>query len=116
MTSLAILRALDDAATALEFTHDALDCFVEHFIALCVLIYVAGESSGRFWYQWHAEWIGSIDWSASTPSAPPAAPSINPLFDVATELDQFSCKQIRQAFGLRQKVSKTKLIAAAIAC
>ena len=65
---------------------------------------------------WHRDWVGSIDWTVSAPSAPPVAPSINPLFDVATELDQFSCKQIRQAFGLRQKVSKTKLIAAAIAC
>jgi hypothetical protein len=107
------LRVLNFIANALAFIYDATDCFIEHFVALTVLIYVAGEFTGRFWYRWHSDWIGTIDWSQPTPPAPPA---INPLFDVATELEQFSCNQIRQTFGLRQRVSKTKLIAAAIAC
>ena len=107
------LRVLNFIANALAFIYDAMDCFIEHFIALCVLIYVAGEFTGRFWYRWHADWVGTIDWTVPVEPAPPA---INPLFDIATELEEFTCKQIRQAFGLKQKVSKTKLIGAAIAC
>ena len=74
-------------------------------------------TAGLMIRDWHAEWIGTIDWTVPAPSAPPVAPFVNPLMAVAQDMeDQFSCKQIRQTFGLRQKVSKTKLIAAAIAC
>lgn len=43
------------------------------------------------------------------------APAVNPLFDVATELQSMSCRQLRVQFGLTQRCSKYQLIAAAIA-
>jgi len=61
---------------------------------------------------WHAKWIGTVDWSLPTPPAPPA---INPLLDIALSMEQFTCKEIRNQFGLKQKARKSKLIAIAMA-
>ena len=110
MTALAILRALDATATALEFTHDALDCFIQHFTAICVLLYAAGEFTGRWFYRWHADWIGSIDWTIPTP------PAVNPLFDAAVELEQLTGKQLRLLIGSRRRCRKSELIGGWMAC
>ena len=63
--------------------------------------------------EWHTNWVGSVEWTA--PKAP-ATPAINPLLEIAFDLEELSCKQIRSQFGLKQKTSKTKLIGAALAC
>ena len=110
---MSTLRVLNFIANALAFIYDAIDCFLEHFIVLCVLIYVAGEFTGRFWYRWHADWVGVIDWTAP---AAPAPPAINPLFDIATDLQEMTCNAIRAEFGLKARTSKFKLIGAAMAC
>lgn len=109
------LYALNFIANALEFLYEAGDCFAEHFISLSVLIYVAGESTGRFWYEWHGDWVGTIDWSL--PEAPRAyvKPSVNPLMGIASELEQFTCKQLRAMSGCRLKTRKSVLVAAIIA-
>lgn len=62
--------------------------------------------------EWHTNWVGSVEWTA--PKAP-ATPAINPLFQIATDLEELSCKQIRSQFGLKQKTSKARLIGAVLA-
>ena len=69
-------------------------------------------TTATFIRDWHHNWIGSIDWSLPTPPAPPA---INPLLDIATSIEQLTCKQIRTQFGLKQQTRKSNLIAIALA-
>jgi hypothetical protein len=90
-----------------------------HEVAATVLdslavIAAAGITAAMYVHEWHANWVGSIDWAAK-PVAP-AAPAINPLIDIAASLERLTCKQVRAEFGLKQKTGKTKLIAMAIAC
>lgn len=63
--------------------------------------------------EWHTNWVGSVEWTE--PKAP-ATPAINPLLQIALDLEELSCKQIRSQFGLKQKTNKSKLIAIAMAC
>ena len=68
----------------------------------------------------HRRWVGSIEWTAPTiapaPVAPaPVAPAVHPLALIADELTALSCSQIRQSCGLRQRCSKSRLIALALA-
>ena len=57
----------------------------------------------------HRRWVGSIDWNLP---AVRVAPSINPLFDVATELELMTCRQLQTMTGTRRRVAKRELIAA----
>lgn len=57
----------------------------------------------------HRRWVGSIDWNLPTVQV---APSINPLFDVATELELMTCRQLQKMTGTRRRVAKRELIAA----
>lgn len=70
MTSYQILRGINIAADIVEITYDAAVCFVRCFIALTVIVYVAGEFAGRWFYEWHRNWVGTA-WqsTAKTPSA-----------------------------------------------
>ena len=77
------------------------------------VIAAAGITAGVYVREFHAAWIGSIEW---TPPKAPARPVINPMLEISTHLEELSCKQIRSQFGLKQKTSKARLIAAAIAC
>ena len=113
------LRILLFVANAIVFIHDASSYFIDGFIALCVAIYVAGEFTGRAYFStarfiraWHADWVGSIDWTTPTP---PATPFINPLMDIAQEMEQFTCKQLRELSGCKLKTRKTALVEAIIA-
>ena len=45
----------------------------------------------------------------------PAAPAINPLFEVAAELEQPTAKQLKAITGSRRRVAKRELVAAYIA-
>ena len=57
----------------------------------------------------HKRWIGSIDWNL------PAAPVINPLFEMAAELEQMTSKQLQAMTGTRRRVAKRELVAAYMA-
>ena len=57
----------------------------------------------------HKRWIGSIDWDL------PAAPAINPLFEMAAELEQLTGKQLKAITGSRRRVAKRELVAAYMA-
>ena len=61
----------------------------------------------------HRRWVGSIEWTA--PTSAPVAPAVHPLALIADELTALSCSQIRQMSGLRQRCSKARLIALALA-
>ena len=137
-----LLMALDKLATAIRWTYAAgkfagriwftygLPAFLfiaDGISALCAqidwheaavtvrdslaVITAAGITAAMYVHEWHTNWVGSIDWAAK-----PALPAINPLMGIAEELEQLTCKQIRAQFGLKQKVSKSKLIAIAMAC
>ena len=140
-----LLMALDKLATAIRWTYAAgkfagriwftygLPAFLfiaDGISAVCAqidwqeaaatvrdslaVITAAGITTAVYVHEWHADWVGSIDWAAKP--APLAAPVINPLMDIAASLESLSCKQIRTQFGLKQKTSKAKLIAMAMAC
>lgn len=78
---------------------------------ILVTLTVSVITIASFIRDWHIDWIGTIDWSAPIPPAPPI---IDPLFDIAISLEQLTCKQIRTQFGLKQQIRKSKLIAIAI--
>jgi hypothetical protein len=78
-----------------------------------VVIAAAGITAVMYAREWHVNWVGSIDWATK---AAPAAPLVNPLLEIAADLEKLSCKQIRSQFGLKQKTSKAKLIGAALVC
>ena len=63
----------------------------------------------------HRRWVGSIEWTAPTIAPAPVAPAVHPLALIADELTALSCSQIRQSCGLRQRCSKSRLIALALA-
>ena len=64
MNYFTLLSVMNGTADTLELLYESLDVFCEHFVALCVLIYVAGEWAGTAFYTWHASWIGTIDYNA----------------------------------------------------
>ena len=57
----------------------------------------------------HKRWIGSINWDL------PTAPAINPLFEMAAELEQLTGKQLKAITGSRRRVAKRELVAAYMA-
>lgn len=140
MNNLNQLRLLNAAADAVEWTWNAFalidwtevaatvrDCLV----VMIALTFTAGWWSRRaahraqaWWCRWHANWVGSIDWAAPQPAAlladapvvAPAPAAINPLFDLAVELEQLSANQLRKQLSTRARTSKGRMIAAALAC
>lgn len=133
MNNLQSLRLLNGAADAIEWTWNVCalidwaqvavtvrDCLV----VMVALTYTAGWWSRRaanraqaWWCRWHANWIGSIDWQqAAIPQGAPAPAAINPLFDLATELEQLSANQLRRQLNTRARTSKVRMIGAALAC
>ena len=57
----------------------------------------------------HKRWIGSINWDL------PTAPDINPLFEMAAELEQLTGKQLKAITGSRRRAAKRELVAAYMA-
>ena len=53
----------------------------------------------------HKRWIGSIDWCM------PAPPAVNPLFEMAVELEQLTSKQLKAMTGATRRVAKRELVA-----
>lgn len=88
----------------------AFSVFFDCLKAIGSAAYVAGCMAGEAFFTWHAEWVDNIDY---TPA--PVAPAVNPLFDAAAELEGMTCKQLRDAFGLKARTSKAKLIGMALA-
>ena len=117
MTHLTILGALSGASDALEFLYEALDVFCEHFIAICVLLYVAGEFTGTAFYRWHAAWVGT-KWQHHAPAAAVAVapPAVNPLFVEAAAIEAaYSVRTFQATVGVRKARTKHQQIASFIA-
>ena len=57
----------------------------------------------------HKRWIGSINWDL------PIAPAINPLFEMAAEMELLTGKQLKAITGTRRRVAKRELVAAYMA-
>ena len=112
-----MLSVINGTADALEFVYDALDCFCEHFVAICVLLYVAGEFSGKYYHKWHAEWIGT-EWqyAPAQTGAAAVAPLVHPLYDVAAALEcDYSVRTLQAAVGVRKARTKYQQIGSFIA-
>ena len=117
MNYFTLLSVINGTADALEFLYESLDVFCEHFIALCVLIYVAGEFTGKAFYRWHAAWIGT-EWQHHAPAAAVAVapPAVNPLFAEAAALEAaYSVRTFHATVGVRKARTKHQQIASFIA-
>ena len=117
MNYLTLLSVINGTADTLEFVYDALDVFCEHFVALCVLLYVAGEFTGIAFYHWHAAWIGT-DWQHHAPAAPRvvAPPAVNPLFVEAAAIEAaYSVRTLQATVGVRKARTKYQQIGSFIA-
>lgn len=116
MNYFTLLSALNGAADTLEFLYESLDVFCEHFVALCVLIYVAGEFTGKAFYAWHAEWIGTIEYNVPAEAAAPVAPFIHPLYAEIGALEAaYSVRTLQSTLGVRKARTKHHQIASFIA-
>jgi len=118
MNYFTVLSAINGIADALEFVYDALECFCQHFIAICVLLYVAGEFTGRGFYEWHANWVGTIEYNAPAAAvvAAPVAPAVNPLFVEAAAIEAaYSVRTLQATFGVRKARLKYQQIGSFIA-
>ena len=114
MNYLTLLSVINGTADTLEFIYESLDVFCEHFVALCVLIYVAGEFAGKAFYAWHAEWIGTIEYNA--PAAAIAPPAVNPLYVEAAAIEAaYSVRTLQATVGVRKARLKSLQIASFIA-
>ena len=114
MNYFTLLSVINGTADTLEFVYDTLDVFCEHFVALCVLLYVAGEFTGRAFYAWHAEWIGTIDYAPV--KAPVGPPAVNPLFVEAAAIEAaYSVRTLQSTVGVRKARLKSLQIASFIA-
>lgn len=81
---------------------------------LIVLTLLAGRATRRAWDalpvlserlgRWHARLL--------VPTAPTPAPCV---ISIRQELEQLSCRQIRQRYGIRRKLAKRQLIELALA-
>ena len=115
MNYLTLLSVINGTADALEFIYESLDVFCEHFVALCVLIYVAGEFAGKAFYAWHAQWIGT-EWQHHAPVAAVAPPAVNPLFAEAAAIEAaYSVRTLQSTVGVRKARLKSLQIASFIA-
>lgn len=114
MNYFALLSVINGTADTLEFVYDALDVFCEHFVAICVLLYVAGEFAGKAFYAWHAEWVGT-EWQHHAPG-PVAPPAVNPLFAEAAAIEAaYSVRTLQSTVGVRKARLKSLQIASFIA-
>ena len=117
MNYFTVLSVMNGTADALEFLYESLDVFCEHFIAICVLIYVAGEWAGKAFYTWHAAWIGT-EWQHHAPAAAVviAPPAVNPLYVEAAAIEAaYSVRTLQAAVGVRKARTKYQQIASFIA-
>ena len=65
---------------------------------------------------WHAEWVGTIEYTTAVEPARSAVPaSINPLLDVANDLQSLTANSLRSLTHSRRRCSKTELIATYLA-
>ena len=114
MNYFTLLSVINGTADTLEFIYESLDVFCEHFVALCVLLYVAGEFTGRAFYAWHADWIGTIDYAPV--KAPVGPPAVNPLFVEAAAIEAaYSVRTLQGTVGVRKARLKSLQIASFIA-
>jgi hypothetical protein len=115
MNYLTVLSVINGAADTLEFLYESLDVFCEHFVALCVLLYVAGEFTGTAFYTWHASWIGT-DWQHHAPAVAVVPPAVNPLFVEAAAIEAaYSVRTLQATVGVRKARTKHQQIASFIA-
>ena len=63
----------------------------------------------------HKRWIGSIDWSLPAAPAAPARPAVQPLFELADELQQLTGKQLSAITGRSRRTSKARMVATYLA-
>ena len=129
MNHFTALRVLNGAADTFQFVYEALDVFTEHFVALCVLLYVAGEFTGRAFYRWHAAWVATPQYPVQETSvvAPvmavrpqaavvPQAPAVQPLYATAAALEAaYSVRTFQATHGVRKARTKHQQIASFIA-
>ena len=112
-----VLSVINGTADALEFLYESLDVFCEHFVSLCVLIYVAGEFAGKAFYRWHADWVGT-EWQHNAPGTPRAVvpPAVNPLYVEAAAIEAaYSVRTFQATVGVRKARTKYQQIASFIA-
>ena len=117
MNYFALLSVINGTADTLEFLYESLDVFCEHFVALCVLIYVAGEFAGKAFYAWHAEWVGT-EWQhhAPAPIVVVGPPAVNPLFVEAAAIEAaYSVRTLQVTVGVKKARTKYQQIASFIA-
>ena len=114
MNYYTVLSVINGTADSLEFAYNALDVFCEHFIAICVLLYVAGEFTGTAFYAWHEDWVGH-EWQHHAP-VPVAPPAVNPLYVEAAAIEAaYSVRTFQAAVGVRKARTKHQQIASFIA-
>ena len=104
------LRVLAVAADLLETTF--------HFtIAFGVFCFVAGETAGKAFFRWQADWIGTeATWPPKEPAVAPVAPMVHPAALMAEELMALSGRQLMALCGSRKKHAKAHLVGWAVAC
>jgi len=117
MNYFTVLSVMNGTADTLEFLHEALDVFCEHFVALCVLLYVAGEFTGTAFYRWHTAWVGT-EWQHHAPAAAVAVapPAVNPLYVEAAAIEAaYSVRTLQATVGVRKARTKYQQIGSFIA-
>lgn len=114
MNYFTLLSVINGTADALEFIYESLDVFCEHFVALCVILYVSGEFAGKAFYAWHADWVGTIEYNA--PAIAVVPPAVNPLFAEAAAIEAaYSVRTLQATVGVRKARLKSLQIASFIA-
>ena len=99
-------------------------------VTTAVLVYLAGEYTGRTLHRlndalsrvWVALWVPEPAPAAEPTAepaqpvlAPPAPPAVHPLVTVTQELEQLTCRQLRELTGCRRKLPKAQLVMIALA-
>lgn len=98
-------------------------------VTIAVMTYLAGYALGtalhtandRLAAFWARLWASEPEVLAAPTTepiqpVPAAAPVVNALAVLATELEQLTCKQLRAITGCRSKLPKAQLVALALAC
>jgi hypothetical protein len=115
MNYFTLLSVINGTADTLEFVYESLDVFCEHFVALCVLLYVAGEFTGTAFHAWHAAWVGT-EWQHHAPVVAVAPPAVNPLFVEAAAIEAaYSVRTLHATVGVRKARTKYQQIGSFIA-
>lgn len=134
MTSIQIFRGIDIASDVIEFTYDVTASFFHHFIGLCVIIYVAGEFTGKAFYSWHKRWTSHHDLFTNARPEPFTEPApepmdepsteplssptnrsplpafINPITECYDDLMTLTARDLREILGRNARCSKHKMI------